>query len=204
MKGLDPASVFRIGTFKRAMTLEAYFLAKDKEKKRIRWAQMHYFEKGKRSDGRQNEFGDYFEDLVKRFGCNDFQNKATFDIWVTHNPSDEKKVYPLEELTKELSTTLPKVVKCCQKLYEQKGRLRQTIVLHIVNGSGRELQVEAFHDRFVCSKTRLMSIGKGLGTIDNGGIPTCINIQYCGLNRSPHWLQTIQGMQEAGRVTVQI
>lgn len=106
---------------------------------------------------------------------NGFRNNCRFEIWA--NCREGILEHKIEKLCNDLNRHL---IELRSAHFGAEGNLGQTLVFHLIPGDGRALCAPQFHDRFVCSRTRVLSIGKGLDALNENGRPTCINLQYCG------------------------
>lgn len=59
------------------------------------------------------------------------------------------------------------------QLYGRGNRFPQTVIIRFVRDDSTSIR----HDRFICSQTRVFSIGKGIDAIG----AKCLNLQYCGI-----------------------
>ena len=151
-----------------------------------------------------------FEDAINRFGCSDaefkifdryaiglgdmnclrescrnilywskmlsngFRNNCRFEIWANCREGMlEHKVELHDALNRQL-------LELRSVHFGAEGSFGQTIAFHLIPGDGRTLSAPQFHDRFIYSRTRVLSIGKGLDSLNVDGRPICINLQYCG------------------------
>lgn len=66
---------------------------------------------------------------------------------------------------------------------------------------------DAFHDRFVCSKSNYFAIGRGLDGFDSKGVKKMFNIYYCGRisnERIPKDVKQIMAIESADQLTCNV
>ncbi len=169
-------------------TLEKYFMSKDKEKYRLR-----------RSNRRTYGVNDDFKDLtadMEMFSCSD----TDFFIIDRYLLKDDKKVQQnCETLVRWIGLLSNsanrkcqfKVLTCCDA--EQKNvvcHLKSAKTKIFPNGDEQRIEIQViqytptsdpyFHDRFICTPTRVIAIGKGLDVFNENGKTQCFNVYYCG------------------------
>lgn len=169
-------------------TLEEYFMSKEKEKYRLR-----------RSNRRTYGVGDDFKDLkddMEMFSCSD----TDFFIIDRYLLKDDKKVQQnCETLVRWIGLLSNranrkckfKVLTCCDA--EQKNvvcHLKSVKTKIFPKGNEQRIEIQViqytqtrdqyFHDRFICTPTRVIAIGKGLDVFVGNEKTQCFNIYYCG------------------------
>lgn len=212
-----PGEHWKIGN-RAPVSIEDYYAGWDYEKRRIRLAKRQTYGSGFSND---NEFND----AVKRFACsdvefkifdryaiglgeseklceacrnilywikmlsNDFKTRCCFEIWANCR---EEILCNKEKLLGDLNCQLSKLR---EALFYDLGYLNQTVTFHLIPGDGRTLSAPHFHDRFICSRTRVLSIGKGVDALKDDGLPNCINLQYCGRYHSDVLMERLNRMK---------
>ena len=200
------------------ISIEDYYAGWDYEKRRIRLAKRQTYGSGFSND---NEFND----AVKRFACsdvefkifdryaiglgdsekrceacrnilywikmlsNDFETRCRIEIWANCR---EEILTNMEELRADLRLQL---LNLRSKHFKDLGNLEQKIEFCLIPGDGRIFSAPHFHDRFICSRSRVLSIGKGLDALNNDGQPICVNLQYCGRYHSDVLMNRLDRMQ---------
>ena len=207
-------------------SLEKYYEDWEGEKRRIQLAK-------RRTYGNSYSASGEFEDAISRFGCSDtsfkifdryaiglgnanklrdacrnilywikmlsngLQNSCTFEIWANCEEGMLKNEC-------DLATALSRNFEQLRgSVFGSNTTPTQVIKFHLVPGNGMTLVAPQFHDRFVCSRTRVMSIGKGVDALNERGLPTCINLQYCGRYHSDVLMKSLQDMQAEHLQTIE-
>lgn len=209
-----PGSSWQVNGIRR-FTIEEYFSEWENEKRRLRLSKRRTFGVGFAEPGE-------FAETVRRFACSDryFRIFDRYAISLGDGNGLERACRNILEwirmLSNELSNECHFVIQAncssqdsptqmrnrlsdalsaaAQRVYGDNDNHGQTIEFRLVPGDGRTMSMSILHDRFICSNSRVMSIGKGLDALAGRGTPECINLQYCGRYRSDALMAALDRM----------
>ena len=204
---------------RKRVKVDDYFLNNDYEKRRIKIASKRSFGKGmEQCDAfreliRQFVGSEHSFDLFDRYALWGFDvdgqlNDERFGrrcdtlcrwFWLLSdefNQACEFHIYanfPHDCIANVRERLVSRLNESCRSLTDNSSQ-EQVLTFHLIPGNARELQDVHLHDRFVCSKTRVMSIGKGLDMISNW---PCINgnLYYCGRTRGDVVIEHLKRIQ---------
>jgi len=203
-------------------TIDGYFVDNEKEKRRIRMGR-------KRSFGRNLESRENLEEAVARFCADDNQfliidryavgggeNIArccsNISRWVYMISNKGTRPCTVEivanggdRISDVLKTNIANSLKnAWQVLVADSGSAGCVVRFRLVPGNGQTLRDDRFHDRFICSQTRVLGIGKGIDVYDGGGNVTCVNLQYCGRRVGDRLIEQLLQMQPSPSFDVEL
>lgn len=196
-------------------TIEEYFVDNEKERRRIRLGR-------KRSFGRNLESKENLEEAVARFCADDNQfliidryaigggeNIArccsNISRWVYMISNKGKRQCMVEivanagdRIDEDLKLNITDSLRGAWQDLVANGPGAECVVrFRLIPGNGQTLRDDRFHDRFICSQTRVLGIGKGMDVYDSRGNVTCVNLQYCGRRVGDMLIEQLLQMQSS-------
>lgn len=204
---------------RKRVKVDDYFLNNDYEKRRIKIAGKRSFGNGMEQCDAFRELIQQFVGSESRFDVFDRYALWGFDVdellndekfgrrcdtlcrwlWLLSdefNRACEFHIYanfPLDYIVDVRDRLVSHLNNACLYLAGNNSQ-EQVLTFHLIPGNARELQDVHLHDRFVCSRNRVISIGKGLDIISNW---PCINgnLYYCGRTRGDKVIEHLKRVQ---------